>query len=43
MANYQVVDVGLIAHEGSYLRDMWNMMDALVVICATLSFIFAMT
>ena len=39
----QVVDVGVVAHEGSYLRDVWNMMDAVVVICAIMSFVFAMT
>ena len=39
----QVIDLGVIAHPGSYLRDVWNMMDALVVICAIISFIFDMT
>jgi hypothetical protein len=38
-----VIDLGVIAHPGSYLRDVWNMMDALVVICAIISFIFDMT
>ncbi|XP_071746366.1 voltage-dependent calcium channel type A subunit alpha-1 isoform X5 [Lepeophtheirus salmonis] len=39
----KVIDLGLIAHPGSYLRDVWNLMDALVVICASISFIFDMT
>jgi hypothetical protein len=39
----QVVDLGVIAHPGSYLRDVWNLMDALVVVCASISFIFEMT
>ena len=39
---YQVIDLGVIAHPGSYLRDIWNLMDALVVICASISFLFDM-
>lgn len=39
----QVIDLGVIAHPGSYLRDIWNLMDALVVICASISFVFDMT
>ena len=38
----QVIDLGVIAHPGSYLRDIWNLMDALVVICAIISFVFDM-
>lgn len=33
----KVIDLGVILHPGSYLRDFWNIMDALVVICATVS------
>lgn len=33
----KVVDLGIILHPGSYLREFWNIMDAVVVICATVS------
>ena len=39
----QVIDLGVIAHPGSYLRDVWNLMGALVVVCASISFVFEMT
>ena len=42
LLNFQVIDLGVIAHPGSYLRDIWNLMDALVVICAIISFVFDM-
>ena len=35
--------MGLILHPGSYLREVWNVMDATVVICALVSFIFDLT
>ncbi|KAA0194094.1 hypothetical protein HAZT_HAZT008026, partial [Hyalella azteca] len=38
----QVVDLGVIFHPGSYLRDLWNIMDSVVVICAAVSFCFDM-
>ncbi|XP_026668099.1 voltage-dependent calcium channel type A subunit alpha-1 isoform X6 [Ceratina calcarata] len=39
----KIVDLGIILHPGSYLREFWNIMDAVVVICAAVSFAFDMT
>uniref|UniRef100_A0A182Q6B0 Voltage-dependent calcium channel type A subunit alpha-1 n=1 Tax=Anopheles farauti TaxID=69004 RepID=A0A182Q6B0_9DIPT len=39
----KVIDLGIILHPGSYLREFWNIMDAVVVICAAVSFGFDMT
>lgn len=36
----KIIDLGVILHPGSYLRDFWNIMDAIVVVCALLSFGF---
>lgn len=36
----KVVDLGIFFHPGAYLRDLWNIMDATVVICALVSFGF---
>ncbi|XP_060853575.1 voltage-dependent calcium channel type A subunit alpha-1 isoform X4 [Rhopalosiphum padi] len=36
----KIIDLGVILHPGSYLREFWNIMDAVVVICAFASFIF---
>ena len=36
----QILDLGLIFHPGSYLRDIWNVMDSLVVSCALISLYF---
>lgn len=33
----KIVDLGVILHPGSYLREVWNIMDAVVVICALVS------
>jgi voltage-dependent calcium channel N type alpha-1B len=33
----KVVDLGVIFHPGSYLREFWNLMDAVVVGCAVVS------
>lgn len=33
----KVVDLGIIFHPGSYLREFWNLMDAVVVGCAVVS------
>lgn len=33
----KVVDLGIILHPGSYLREFWNVMDAVVVVCAAVS------
>lgn len=38
----KVIDLGIILHPGSYLREFWNVMDAVVVICAAVSFGFDM-
>ncbi|KAI8429618.1 hypothetical protein MSG28_000214 [Choristoneura fumiferana] len=35
-----IVDLGILFHPGAYLRDLWNIMDAAVVICALVSFGF---
>merc|ERR1719412_2710863 len=34
----KVIDYGVILHPGSYLRELWNVMDMLVVSCAITSF-----
>lgn len=39
----KVIDLGIILHPGSYLREFWNVMDAVVVICAAVSFGFDMS
>ncbi|XP_049884540.1 voltage-dependent calcium channel type A subunit alpha-1 isoform X1 [Pectinophora gossypiella] len=36
----KIVDLGILFHPGAYLRDLWNIMDAAVVICALVSFSF---
>lgn len=33
----KILDSGVILHPGSYLREFWNVMDAVVVICAVVS------
>lgn len=33
----KVIDLGVILHPKSYLRDIWNIMDSVVVICALVS------
>ncbi|XP_050685852.1 voltage-dependent calcium channel type A subunit alpha-1-like isoform X27 [Eriocheir sinensis] len=38
----KVIDLGVIFHPGSYLRDFWNVLDSVVVICAAVSFCFDM-
>lgn len=40
MLNSQVIDQGLVLHRGAYCRDVWNVMDATVVICAIVGFFF---
>ncbi|XP_067130024.1 voltage-dependent calcium channel type A subunit alpha-1-like isoform X9 [Centruroides vittatus] len=37
----KVIDQGIILHPGSYCRDLWNILDAIVVICALVAFAFA--
>ncbi|XP_028033528.1 voltage-dependent calcium channel type A subunit alpha-1 isoform X3 [Bombyx mandarina] len=36
----KIIDLGILFHPGAYLRDLWNIMDAAVVICALVSFGF---
>ncbi|CAM1324279.1 cac (predicted) [Pycnogonum litorale] len=36
----KVIDLGIIIHPGSYCRDIWNILDATVVICALVAFAF---
>ncbi|XP_018406731.1 PREDICTED: voltage-dependent calcium channel type A subunit alpha-1 [Cyphomyrmex costatus] len=36
----KIIDLGIILHPGSYLREFWNIMDAVVVICAMVSIAF---
>ena len=38
---FQVVDLGIVLHHGSYCRDPWNILDAIVVICALIAFAFS--
>ncbi|CAG9772294.1 unnamed protein product [Ceutorhynchus assimilis] len=33
----KIIDLGVILHPGSYLREFWNIMDAVVVVCALVS------
>ncbi|XP_064457887.1 voltage-dependent calcium channel type A subunit alpha-1-like isoform X3 [Ornithodoros turicata] len=37
----KITDQGVIFHPGSYCRDSWNILDAIVVICALIAFAFA--
>ncbi|XP_053201741.1 voltage-dependent calcium channel type A subunit alpha-1-like isoform X3 [Panonychus citri] len=34
----KIVDQGIFLHPGSYCRDVWNIMDAVVVICALIGY-----
>jgi len=36
----QVIDLGVIFHPRSYCRDLWNILDAIVVTCALIAFAF---
>ncbi|KAG5309822.1 CAC1A protein, partial [Acromyrmex insinuator] len=36
----KIIDLGIILHPGSYLREFWNIMDAIVVICAMVLIVF---
>ena len=36
---FQLIDYGAILHPGSYFRDAWNCIDALVVSCAIASLV----
>jgi cacophony len=34
----KIIDQGVFLHQGSYCRDVWNIMDAIVVICALIGY-----
>ncbi|XP_078326073.1 voltage-dependent calcium channel type A subunit alpha-1-like isoform X5 [Crassostrea virginica] len=36
----KVIDLGVFLHPGSYCRNLWNILDATVVICALVAFFF---
>ena len=36
---FQLIEYGAIFHQGSYFRDTWNCIDALVVSCAIASLV----
>ncbi|KAK3088414.1 hypothetical protein FSP39_018877 [Pinctada imbricata] len=36
----KIIDLGVILHPGSYFRDLWNVVDATVVIFAVVAFFF---
>uniref|UniRef100_A0A8W8KU20 Voltage-dependent calcium channel type A subunit alpha-1 n=1 Tax=Magallana gigas TaxID=29159 RepID=A0A8W8KU20_MAGGI len=36
----KVIDLGVFLHPGSYCRNLWNILDATVVICAVVAFFF---
>ncbi|XP_076093874.1 voltage-dependent calcium channel type A subunit alpha-1-like isoform X10 [Mytilus galloprovincialis] len=36
----KIIDMGIILHPGAYCRDLWNILDASVVICALVAFFF---
>ncbi|XP_065171209.1 voltage-dependent calcium channel type A subunit alpha-1-like isoform X27 [Atheta coriaria] len=33
----KIIDLGIILHPGAYLREFWNLIDAIVVVCALIS------
>lgn len=34
----QMIDQGLLLHDGSYFRDLWNILDFIVVVGALVAF-----
>ncbi|ESO01953.1 hypothetical protein HELRODRAFT_161161 [Helobdella robusta] len=40
LAHWQIINLGVIFHPGAYCRDLWNILDALVVVCALVAFAF---
>ncbi|PAA86585.1 hypothetical protein BOX15_Mlig012532g2 [Macrostomum lignano] len=39
----KIVDLGIILHPGAYCRDLWNILDATVVLCALFAFVINRT
>ena len=39
----KIIDLGFVFHPGSYCRDIWNVIDAVVVACAIASFVISNT
>lgn len=37
----QMIDLGLLLHPGSYFRDLWNILDFIVVSGALVAFAFS--
>ena len=37
----KIIDLGVVAHPGAYFRDIWNFLDATVVVCALFAFAFS--
>lgn len=35
---FKMIDQGLILHDGAYFRDMWNILDFIVVVGALIAF-----
>lgn len=38
LVSLQMIDQGLILHDGSYFRDLWNILDFIVVVGALVAF-----
>ncbi|XP_041481260.1 voltage-dependent calcium channel type A subunit alpha-1-like isoform X7 [Lytechinus variegatus] len=36
----KIMDMGLLLHKGSYMRDLWNILDAIVVVCALFAYAY---
>ncbi|VDK30839.1 unnamed protein product, partial [Dibothriocephalus latus] len=34
----KIIDLGVVFHPGAYCRDPWNILDAIVVLCALVAF-----
>lgn len=39
-ASPQMIDLGLVLHQGAYFRDLWNILDFIVVSGALVAFAF---
>ncbi|XP_030853656.1 voltage-dependent calcium channel type A subunit alpha-1 isoform X7 [Strongylocentrotus purpuratus] len=36
----KIMDMGLLLHKGAYMRDLWNILDAIVVVCALFAYAY---